>query len=157
MMKSSLKTILLAGLVAGILDAAAAVIILGKLNFTGVWKYVASGYFGNEAFTSGNKMVFYGLIFHFCIALFWAAVFYLMFSKLPLFRAKPVLGGLLFGVLIWLTMAFLVLPNTNVPKSAFNLTAAIKNQTILMVCVGLPISMITNRLKGKLRNDSQDS
>lgn len=156
-MKSSLKTILVAGLVAGILDAAAAVIILGKMNFAGVWKYVASGYFGNEAFTGGNKMVLYGLVFHFCIAIFWAAVFYLLFSKLSFFKPQPVLGGLLFGALIWLTMAFIVLPMTNVPKSDFDLSAALKNLTILMVCVGLPNSLITNRLKGKLTNENQDN
>lgn len=148
-MKNALKPILLSGIVAGILDGIAAVVFLGKMNFNGVWKYVASGYFGKDAFTGGNEMVIYGLLFHFTIALFWALIFYLIFSKISFFANYPIASGLSYGLLIWLTMAFVILPFTNITKTAFSSTAAIKNASILMLCVGLPISMITYKLKSR--------
>jgi len=144
-MKQALKTILLAGIVAGILDGVSAVVILGKLDFAAVWKYVASGYFGKSAFAGGNEMVIYGLLFHFTIALSWAIAYYLVFAKINFFSNYPILGGLLFGILIWSVMAFLVLPFSNIPKRAFSGIGAIKNAAILMICVGLPISLITNK------------
>ncbi len=146
-MKPALKTILLSGLTAGVLDCISAVVFLGKMNFTGVWKYVASGYFGKAAFAGGNEMVAYGLLFHFIIAFFWAVVYYAVVAKIRFFSTNPLLGGLCYGVIIWLAMSFLVLPFTNIPKSAFTAIGAIKNATILMICVGLPISMITNKFK----------
>ena len=145
-MKQALQTILLAGIVAGILDGISAVMILGKMNFAGVWKYVASGFFGNDAFAGGNEMVMYGLLFHFIIALSWAITYYLVFAKINFFSNHPILGGLLFGILIWLVMAFLVLPFSAIPKRTFSVIGAIKNAAILMLCVGLPISIITNKL-----------
>ena len=144
-MKQALKTILYSGIVAGVLDGISAVVILGKMNFVGVWKYVASGYFGKDSFAGGNEMVIYGLLFHFTIALTWAIVYYLVFAKIKFFSKNPILGGLLFGFLIWLIMAFLVLPLSNIPKSIFSAIGAIKNAAILMIAVGLPISIITNK------------
>lgn len=146
-MKSALKIIFFSGILAGMLDCFSAVVFLGNMNFAGVWKYVASGYFGNAAFAGGNAMVVYGLLFHFSIAFFWAMVYYFLVSKIHFFTNNPVLGGLLYGVVIWLVMTFLVLPMANIPRRSFSLIGAIKNVTILMICVGLPVSLITNKLK----------
>lgn len=146
-MKLALKTILLSGIVAGILDCFSAVVFLGKMNFSGVWKFVASGYFGKAAFSGGVDMVIFGLIFHFIIALFWAVTYYFVFAKIRFFRNNSILGGLLYGLFIWLTMTFVALPFSNIPKSAFNTIGALKNVTILMICVGLPIAIITNKYK----------
>jgi hypothetical protein len=144
-MKPSLKTILISGIVAGILDCISAVVFLGKMNFAGVWKYVASGYFGTDAFAGGNEMVVYGLFFHFLIAMFWAVIFYFIFSKINFFNTNPIIGGLLYGIIIWLAMNLIVLPFTHIPKSNFTTISVAKNIVILMLCVGLPISLIANR------------
>jgi hypothetical protein len=101
-MKTALKTILISGLTAGTLDCISAVVFLGKMNFSEVWKYVASGYFGNDAFVGGNEMVFYGLLFHFAIALFWAVTYYFIFSRITFFTSNLIIGGLLYGIIIWL-------------------------------------------------------
>ncbi len=144
-MKTTLKTIFLSGIVAGILDGISAVIFLGKMNFAGVWKYVASGYFGKAAFSGGDEMVVYGLLFHFTIALFWAVAYYFIFTQIRFFTDYPFLGGLLYGVLIWVAMSFLVLPFTHIPERTFTPIGMIQNLIILMLCVGLPISVITNK------------
>jgi hypothetical protein len=142
-----IKSIIISGIVAGILDCISAVVFLGKMNFAGVWKYVASGYFGKSAFSGGNEMVVYGLLFHFSIAIFWAIVFFLVVRKINFFSNYIIVGGLLYGIMIWLLMNLVVLPFTNIPKNPMTAISAIKNIVILMLCVGLPISWIQNRLK----------
>jgi hypothetical protein len=143
----SIKPIIVSGIVAGILDCISAVVFLGKMNFAGVWKYVASGYFGKSAFSSGNEMVVYGLLFHFCIAIFWAIVFFFVVRKINFFKHYIIVGGLLYGIMIWLVMNLIVLPFTNIPQNPMTAIGAIKNIVILMLCVGLPISWIQNKLK----------
>lgn len=143
----SIKPIIISGIVAGILDCILAVVFLGKMDFAGVWKYVASGYFGKSAFSGGNEMVMYGLLFHFSIAIFWAIVFFFVVRKINFFTNYIIVGGLLYGIMIWFVMNLVVLPFTNIPQSPMTAISAIKNITILMLCVGLPISWIQNRIK----------
>jgi hypothetical protein len=146
-MKTALKSILLSGLVAGSLDCIAAVAFLGNMNFSGVWKYVAGGYFGKKAFAGGSEMVAYGLLFHFLIATFWATVYYFAFTKISFFTTRKIPGGLLYGIIVWLVMSFVVLPFSNIPEMKFTVVGALKNIVILMICIGLPISLITNGLR----------
>jgi hypothetical protein len=143
-MQKAIKTILISGLIAGTLDCISAVVFLGKMNFVGVWKYVASGYFGSDAFAGGNEMVIYGLLFHFTIALFWAVVYYII-TRISFFTNNIILGGLLYGIVIWCVMNLVVLPFTNIPKNSSTIIGVIKNMAILMLCVGLPISLVINR------------
>jgi uncharacterized membrane protein YagU involved in acid resistance len=146
-MKTALKTIFLSGLVAGALDCISAVIFLGNMDFSGVWKYVASGYFGKDAFNGGKEMVAYGLLFHFLIAFSWAAVYYFVFRRIRFFTTQIILGGLLYGIIVWIVMNLVVLPFTNIPESTFTAIGVIKNMAILMLCIGLPISLITDAIE----------
>jgi hypothetical protein len=146
-MKTALKTIFLSGLVAGALDCISAVVFLGNMNFSGVWKYVASGYFDKDAFDGGKEMVAYGLLFHFLIAFTWAAVYYFLFTRIRFFTTQKIPGGLLYGIIVWMAMNLVVLPFTHIPESTFTAMGVIKNMLILMLCIGLPISLITNVIK----------
>lgn len=143
-MKSTIKAISFSFLIAGTLDGIAAVIILGKNNFAGVWKYVASGFFGVKAFKSGHEMVFYGILFHFFIALTWTTIYYFSFRKLNFFKTNRIIGGLVYGIIIWLNMNLIILPQTNIPQSTKTFVDVVKGVIILMGCVGLPISILTN-------------
>ncbi|WP_281321915.1 DUF1440 domain-containing protein [Flavobacterium aestivum] len=144
-MKSKIKTIFLAGLVAGLLDGTAAVVFLGKMNYSAVFKFVASGLFGKSAFAGGNEMIIYGIIIHLLIAMTFAFLYYFSFSKISFFSKNKIIGGLLFGLLVWMIMNLLVLPFTNISHSPIILISAIKNILILMICVGLPISLIMQK------------
>ncbi|MVM31345.1 DUF1440 domain-containing protein [Spirosoma sp. HMF4905] len=146
----SVRTIIKAGLVAGLLDAIAAMtmtIIRGGKDPSAVWRYVASGVFGQEALTGGVPMVLWGLAFHFFIALAFAAFYYLIYPKLHRFIGSPVTIGLLYGILIWLVMNRIVLPLSNIPPppQPFDPVRAAISMAIIMVMVGLPISLIVNR------------
>lgn len=146
----SVRTILWAGLVAGILDALAAMtmtIIRGGKDPLAVWRYVASGVFGPESLAGGTPMVAWGLVFHFFIALTFAALYYLIYPQLHRFISSPVAIGLLYGILIWLVMNRIVLPLSNIPAPTqpFDPARVAISMAIIMIMVGLPISLIVHR------------
>ncbi|QDK78519.1 DUF1440 domain-containing protein [Spirosoma sp. KCTC 42546] len=144
----SVRTIIYAGLVAGLLDAVAAMtmlIIRGGKDPAAVWRYVASGVFGKEALTGGTDMVAWGLAFHFFIALSFAAFFFLIYPQLHRYISRPVAIGLLYGILIWLVMNRIVLPLSKAPAQPFDPARAAIGMVIIMVMVGLPISLIVSR------------
>lgn len=151
--QSSTRTILRAGLVAGVLDALGATVVFllrGGKNPAGIWKFVASGVFGKEAFAGGSGMVVWGLVFHLCIAMIWAIIFFQLYPTLRRHISNPVVLGLLYGVLVWLAMNLIVLPLSNVTTQPFQLPGVLIGMGVLMVCIGLPISLIThNYYSGK--------
>jgi hypothetical protein len=145
----ALKTILLAGLVAGVLDGIAAVVSTYIVNGVGpdvVWKFVASGVFGiKTAMAGGAEMIIAGLIFHMIIATIWAALF---FAAYPFIRKIPMnkyVIGLLYGIIVWLGMNLIVVPLSNTPQMEPKTIGSIRGILILMFCIGLPVSLIVSR------------
>ena len=144
----SVRTIIWAGLVAGTLDAFAAMtttVLRGGKDPLAVWKYVASGVFGKAALVGGPSMIAWGLVFHFFTALTFAAFFFLIYPQIHRFIHSPAIIGLLYGILVWGVMNRIVLPLSNVSIQPFDPTRAAIGMVIIMVCVGLPISLIVNR------------
>lgn len=140
-----LKPIFKAGLIAGTLDILAAIIILGKMNYAGTLKFIASGVFGPEAFAGGPEMIIAGLIFHYLIALAFTAFWFYIYPLLPSFKTNWILSGFVIGILVWVIMNLGVLPLTNVSRSGLTLHGALLNMSILIVCIGLPVSYFSNR------------
>src|SRR5918999_6102164 len=110
---NALKTIFIAGLVAGTLDLLAA--------FTSAWlrtgtspvrvsQFIASGVLGPAAFTGGAASAALGVVCHFVIATGAAAVFYFASRKLRFLVKWPILMGLLYGVLVYLFTTLVVVP-----------------------------------------------
>jgi hypothetical protein len=66
--------------------------------------------------------------------------------KLTIARRHVLLSGLIYGLMIYLTMNLVVLPSSRVPHSHPISTASIVNGVLaLMLCIGLPVSIITSR------------
>ena len=76
----AIKTILLACLVAGTMDALAAIImygpVFGKLSVTRLFQGIASGAFGKKAFEGGAEMAVYGVIIHYTIAFIFSVIYF---------------------------------------------------------------------------------
>lgn len=145
---STTKTILWSGLVAGILDAVAGVIvyfIFFGFNPLQVLQFIATGLHGPEAMNGGLLMVLAGTMYHFVIAYACAIVYFYIYPKFSFLRKNVVLMGLLFGLAIWLVMNLIVLPLSNIPKSPFNINLAIIGIIWHMLLVGLPIAIITSK------------
>lgn len=142
MMKRA-KAIALTSLVAGTLDIAAAMlnffIATGK-NPARVPQFIASGVFGDDAFSDDALMPAYGLFFHYCVATSWTILFFIAYPKMRLLAKYRILNGVVYGIVVWIIMTQIVLPLSNVRQRPFNPGTALLGISILMVCIGLPIS-----------------
>jgi hypothetical protein len=144
--QSPVKTILLSGAVAGTLDISSAIIFLAHGKAAATLKFVARGAFGDAAYSSGDIMIFFGLIIHYFIAYSFATVFFFIYPFIPFLQKQKVIGGLLYGVFVWAFMQYVVLRFTYAQPAPFSFSPGWwKGIVILMLAIGLPVSLITNR------------
>ena len=147
-MVTPLRTILSAGLLAGVLDgiaAAAQAYLMRGMNPVNVFQYVASGALGRSAFDGGWLTAGLGLVFHLAIALSWAALFFFAYPSFSFLAKSRVLNGVGYGLFIWLTMNLLVVPMSRIPARPFVLQNIVTGMLILMVMVGMPIAFIVTK------------
>lgn len=148
-MNTSTKTILQAGFVAGTLDIVGAIVVYSlmaqKMIAIPILQSVASGVFGKDASTGGTSMAIYGRFFHYLIALGFATIYFLIFPKISFFRSQKILSGIVYGVIVWLIMNLGILPLSNASQNPFTLKGVLIGMTILIFCIGLPISFIVHR------------
>lgn len=149
--KTPAQAILTAWLIAGTLDLTTAVINSGA-PLEKVLRFVASGAFGQAAFTGGWPMLVWGLAFHFFIALCWTLLFYWLYPQVKPGSKNLVLTGLGYGVVVWLVMNLLVVPLTLTSKRPFDWFWAGKGMLVLMLMIGLPIALIIGRYYRNLRS-----
>lgn len=140
-----------AGLIAGLLDISAAFIQYylrtGKNPLT-VLKFIASGVFGRRALTGGTDMILWGLVFHFGIALSFAALYFWLAARWPALRRAWIVFGMVYGLFVWAVMNLLVVPLSRTPERPFSWPGALVAMAILIVCIGLPIAYGAKRAKG---------
>jgi len=139
--------ILLTGLIAGTLDATAAIlnfIISTHKNPAVIFQYIASGVFGPKAF-SGDSYIVIGILFHYLIAYLFTAFFFLIYPYIGGIAKNKVLTAVIYGVFVWLVMNFIVVPLSDVPKSPFNAKGVILGIAFLIVCIGLPNAFMAGR------------
>ena len=145
---SATKTILWSGLIAGVLDAIAGIIVYNiyfDLNPLQVLQFIAAGVYGPEAINGGVSMVLAGTFFHFLIAYVVAIIYFMAYPKIGLLSKNESLMGLIYGLGIWLVMNLLILPSSNIPKGPFDVGLAITGIIWHMILVGLPIAIITGK------------
>jgi hypothetical protein len=154
------KTIVYAGLTCGVMDISAAFITWYPKGISPerVLQGVASGWVGRDAALSGGaQMAAVGLATHFFIAFTWATIFYIASRKVAFLTQKAVISGITYGVFVYGVMYWIVRPLSNVPHggafSWFNTIIAVLTH---MVCVGLPIALVTARIAPLGRTDAID-
>jgi hypothetical protein len=143
------KAILFSGFIAGVLDMSGALlvysVIMQKTTAIRIMQGIASGVFGKDAYVGGTAMALYGLAFHFIIAYSFATFFFFIFPYITFLQRQKVIGGLLYGIFVWIVMNIIVLPlvfSRHLPS--INSSAFI-GAGILMVMIGLPVSLITHK------------
>ncbi len=156
-MNNTSSKIISAGLIVGTLDILSAFIYYfiktGNRNVFNALKYVASGLFGKQAISGGTEMILAGLILHYVIAFSFTIFFFWLFPKIKALSKYLILTGILYGAFIWCVMNLVVVPLSSIGNRPFNISNAIINMLILMVCIGIPLSFMTNRFyKNKTRN-----
>jgi uncharacterized membrane protein YagU involved in acid resistance len=136
-----LKAIVAGGLTGATGDFISAMLIYHLPPLT-VGKAVARGWFGNASMQMGNDVAVIGIVSHYAIVLVAAAIFVLASLRFPVLRRRAWIVGPLFGLCIYLTMHFVVLP-----LSAVHATRNPKGLQLIeelvghMFLVGLPIAL----------------
>lgn len=146
-----IKTILLAGCLVGTLDILSACIdyyIATGKEPSGIFRYIASGVFGEAAFTGNSGMIVAGLLFHYIIAFTFTFFFFWLYAASTLNTWNPVLTAFVYGIFIWIAMNLGVVRLSRVnsaPLSAMQPAKVIKSYLILVFMIGIPLSLIANR------------
>lgn len=141
-------SVFIAGLIVGTLDILSAIVYFTLVTHGPVrtlLAYIGSGVFGKAAFSGDPAMPWWGLLFHYCIALIWSCIFFLIYPKIAAMRRYPVATGLSYGLIIWCIMQLIILPLSNVPHGPVHLVSSLINIVILMVMIGLPLSFMARK------------
>ena len=145
-MRLSLKTILVAGLVAGTLDLALAITffaVTAHAPFSAIPHAVASGLLGARAFRLGIASAVLGIFLHYFIALTVAAVYFAASLRIRFLNRHPVLSGAAYGIAVFLVMQFIVLPLSRCGPSHPRLPWLTADIASHIVFIGITIALIT--------------
>jgi hypothetical protein len=145
---SLIRAILLTGLLVGLLDGLAAIIqytINGGTKPGSVFKYIATAVFGKKAYSGGTPMVAWGVFFHLLIAILFTAFFFLALARIRWVQENKLLAGVLYGIFVWIVMTRLVIPLSLLTQPQFDIKKALIAVTILIVCIGIPVSLLANK------------
>jgi uncharacterized membrane protein YagU involved in acid resistance len=145
----ALESILLGGLVVGVLDILDAIIFSAIRSGTPparVLQSVAAGLLGRDAaFGGGAKTAALGLAFHFLNATLFATAFYLLASFFPVLTRHAIVAGLLYGVAAYLLMTYFVLPHSALGPRTRPIPWVVQVNGYVghALLVGLPIALIS--------------
>lgn len=145
---SLLSAILWGGTIAGVLDAADAVVAFNLkfgLNPVQVLQFITSAALGPKAFEGGLVTAGLGMVFHFFIAFVVAAVFAVAARSWPILARSWAVAGLAYGASVYFVMSYLVLPLTAIAPGTFSLDLFLNGVVGHAVFVGLPIAWATAR------------
>lgn len=144
---SAYRAIFWGGLIAGTLDITAAFVNSGLRGRSPMWvlQSIAAGLLGADSYKDGIRSAALGGALHFFIASVWCAVYYLASRKLEFLTQRFIVCGLLYGVVVYAFMNLVVLPLTYPFKISYPPAAIVTGVLILMLCVGLPISLVVHR------------
>jgi hypothetical protein len=110
-----------------------------------VTQFFASGALGEAAFVGGLGTALLGVIIHYGVSMVISAVFILTASRLPLLRRNAILGGILYGVAVYVVMNFIVLPISAAPPLEYPLPLLTYGIFTTALEVGLPLGIIVRR------------
>jgi len=141
--------ILVGGGIGGAFDITYAIVFSSfrGVSATRVLQSVASGLLGRASYEGGASTAALGLGLHFLIALIWATIFWFACRRLPFLTQRPVLAGLLYGIVIYAGMNLVVLPLSAMPPRASfpPPVAIITGLAVHMLLIGLPIALAARK------------
>lgn len=150
-----LNQIVITGLVAGTLDILAACTqfyIKTGNSPVRVLEYVASAAIGPDAFNGGIGVAIAGLLFHYFIAMCWTTLLFMVYPIFALLRKNKYATGVGYGIFVWAMMNLIVVPLSRIPVRPLSWWPCIQAATILIFCIGLPISLMANRFFSQKNN-----
>jgi hypothetical protein len=147
--RSIAQVILFITLIAGTLDIADALLFYG-LRFhiapALLLQSLASHLLGQSAFSDGVPAAALGLAIHYTIAAFWISLFVLAARRIPSLVRYAFAAGAAYGLLIYATMTYVVLPIIPRPIApSYNLPILINGVLALVVFMGITVALLNRR------------
>ena len=142
-----MDSILLGGLIAGVLDITDAVVVTLLLGGRPIrmLQGIASGLLGPISFEGGLTTAALGFGLHFFIAFSAASVFFAATRAVPSLLRRPIWSGIAYGLCVWAFMRFVVIPLSLV-RMGHPGPALIANQLFIHAFgVGVPIAWFAAR------------
>ena len=144
---NTLLAILWGGLLCGVLDITAAMVVYGSMGAKPLrlLQGIAPGLLGPRTYGGGIATALLGLLCHFVIAFSAAAVFVAASRMMPFLVRHAVLSGVLYGIAVYFFMSRVVVPLSAAAKFPFSLKMMVIGIIIHIFCVGLPIALAARR------------
>lgn len=146
---NAVLTILWLGFLTGTLDGMAAIIwsfiTSPKAGVDIIFKFIASGVYGNAAFSGGNEMIVAGIFFHYLIAFLFTTAFYLLYPFFDKLIRNKYLIAVFYGIVVWVVMNLGVVPLSKIGFHHIKVHVAITGLLILIICIGLPVALIADK------------
>jgi uncharacterized membrane protein YagU involved in acid resistance len=146
---SALQAILSAGLVAGSLDLLTAILVysvaMERTTDRKLLQGIGKAAFGTNTFQNETSLALSGVAVHFFIAFSFTIFYFFIFPHISYLRKQKVLSGLLYGAFAWCVMNLAVLPLFHIANIPHKWDSIARGAVILMLCIGLPISIIVSR------------
>ena len=149
--RSPVGPILVAGLIVGTLDILSAItqtLINGRDPIV-MLKFISSGIFGPDVIGGPGSYAIFGLVFHYCIAMIWTIVFFVLYPRIPVMRKNKIVTGIVYGIFVQIMMSQVVLKLANTPVIPFRLVGQLIAAGILIVAIGIPLAFLADRFYNK--------
>ncbi len=144
---NTLLAILWGGLLCGVLDITAALVVYGYMGAKPLrlLQGIAAGLLGPRTYAGGIATALLGLLCHFVIAFSAAAVFVAASRVAPFLVRQAVPSGVLYGIAVYFFMNRVVVPLSAAAKFPFSFKMMVIGVVIHIFCVGLPIALAAHR------------
>ena len=143
-MGAVVKSSISGGLLAGSVDIGAAALI-NMASPLRMLLAIASGLLGKAAFHGADGVMLLGLVLQWGMSVIIAAVYSLAAYRFPGLARRWVLGGALYGVIVFLVMNFVVVPLSAAPFRLGLTAAKIIPNLVAMLVFGWIVAFMANR------------
>ena len=152
------ETIVYGGLAIGILDfidASTFFPLYYGITIQRVWQGVAAGLLGRDAALAGGwNTALLGIGLHFVVAFCIAEVYYFASRYIPFMIRRPIISGLIYGVIAHFVMQWVVIPLSAIgTRSPLVFNVPLINSIVgHALLVGLPVALIATWSAKKSRS-----
>ena len=106
---------------------------------------IASGLFGRASFEMGATSAAVGFLAHFLILIAAAGLFYAVSRRFAFLRERAYVSGMVFGVGIYCTMNYIVLPLSAAPHFKSTTIGALSDFAMHVLVLGPTIALVVRR------------
>jgi len=154
-LNSWIRWLLTGALVAGTFDISYATIysyLHSGVAPSRILQSVASGVLGASAYQGGAATAALGLALHYLNAFIITCIFFVVASRVPALTRKPVLIGVLYGIVVYAVMNYVVIPLSAIgPRKTPATLTWVTGLLVHMFLIGVPISVAARRAFGEGR------